>query len=55
MRQNPYSAKAGTPINEQPKSDEAEQSGSYPEDSNDENVQVESEEVGMKKGDITLY
>lgn len=55
MTENRYFAKSGAPINEQETNDEAEHSGSYPESNNDENVQVESEEVGLKNGDVTLY
>jgi hypothetical protein len=55
VKENPYFSKSGAPINEQEKSDEAEQSGSYPKDDNDDNDQIESEEVGIKKGDITVY
>ncbi|SEC75994.1 hypothetical protein [Paenibacillus sp. GP183] len=55
MKENPYFSKSGAPINEQVKSDEIEQSGSYPKDNNDDNIQIESEEVGLKNGDITIY
>jgi hypothetical protein len=55
LKENPYFSKSGAPKNEQEKNDNAEKSGSYPQGKNDENVQVESEEVGLKNGDITLY
>jgi hypothetical protein len=55
VNENPYFSKSGAPLNEQEKSDDTEQSGSYPKDNNDDNVQIESEEVGLKKGDITVY
>jgi hypothetical protein len=53
--ENPYFAKAGAPKIEQENNDKAEQSGSYPQGKNDENVQVESEEIGLKNGNTTLY
>jgi hypothetical protein len=55
MKENPYFAEAGAPKIEQEDNDKAEQAGSYPQSKNDENVQVESEEIGLKNGDITLY
>jgi hypothetical protein len=55
VNENPYFSKSGAPITEQEKSDEAEQSGSHPTDNDDDNVQNESEEVGLKNGDITVY
>jgi hypothetical protein len=53
--ENPYFAEAGAPKIEQENNDKAEQSGSYPQGKNDENVHVESEEIGLKNGDVSLY
>jgi hypothetical protein len=56
QKENPYFAEAGAPITEQEDNDKSEQSGSYPQGNNDDDdVQIESEEIGLKKGDITLY
>jgi hypothetical protein len=55
VKENSYFSKSGAPINEQEKSDEVEQTGLYQKDNNDDNVQIESEEVGLKNGDITVY
>jgi hypothetical protein len=53
--ENPYFAKTGAPKIEQENNDKTEQSGSYPQGKNDENIHDETEEIGLKNADITLY